>query len=487
MFVWKLLADWNQDGLFGHAQSDLSAVWIRANWRLGMREPYQSLADEAEATIDLINTDGRFNPDNTSSPLYGKLVPGVRIWIRGVDEDAETATTMYKGRLERVVPYWEPGSGALSGQALAALICSGWKQMLQETKVNIPLYEDWHSSKALIHMLDDLGIDTAKVDGGVTILPYYGGDEAKEAWQVVRELTEAERGRFWEDRDGDVVWWQRHKMMRTTTPAGTISYTAGAYKPYHLDYAYAKWLSNSVRVQAYQRELEGSSEVLWELKEPLDVPPGEQRVLYAVLEQPSSNKRVAISSVTLQNVTFSSGTATVTTATKGGEVEVTISNASVWMATLASMELAAQPVVRRYQVVAEVQDAASIEAYGMRGARTLDLRALSTFETARQIALYELYRRGQPYGAAEHVTFRRRADGADNAHLLAWEIGTRIAIDVPANGPQQEYFIIGEEHWIGPGRLHETRYDLEPADRQSYWILDDSRLSDLGETTRLGY
>ena len=483
-FEWQVLVDWDGDGSFGHAASDISAYWVELAWRLGIREAFEAMADEAEATIELINTDGRFSPENPASPINGLVRPGLDVRIRAVLNGAPQA--MYSGRLESVKVRWEPASGAQAGKSRAALICAGWKQTLQEVEVSIPLYVDWNTSEPIKHMLNDLGVPHA-LDGGVTMLPIYGDEGAKKAWEVIRELTEAERGRCFEARDGKVTWWQRHRMVRNVTVAGTVSHTAGSYKPYHVSYGYASHLSNSVRVQAYQREVEAASELLWALKQEIYIPAASSRSFEAALQRDVSLIPAAASSVTISDVTFSAGSATITSEVRGGMVVITATNSNTIPAVLTGLKVYATPISKRNPIVVEVEDAASVAAYGKRGARTMDLKALSVYGTARQIALYEIYRRGRPQGAAEKVSFRRKADGMDNAHLLAWEIGTRIAIDIPAAGPAREYFIIGEEHRLSAGGLHETTYDLEPADTQRYWLLGVAGASEMDQTTRVGY
>jgi hypothetical protein len=40
-----------------------------------MDKPYQYVADDSKLTLTLDNTDGRFSPENSASPLNGRLKP----------------------------------------------------------------------------------------------------------------------------------------------------------------------------------------------------------------------------------------------------------------------------------------------------------------------------------------------------------------------------------------------------------------------------
>jgi hypothetical protein len=53
-------------------------------------------------TVRLLNIDGRFSPDNASSPLSGLLVLGRRIWIRATHGGATYA--LFYGSIRRIVP-----------------------------------------------------------------------------------------------------------------------------------------------------------------------------------------------------------------------------------------------------------------------------------------------------------------------------------------------------------------------------------------------
>lgn len=73
--TWTIAVDWNRDGDFSDASEDITSYIISANWFLGMRRPYQEIADNSLLALTLKNTDKRYSPENGSSPLFGSLVP----------------------------------------------------------------------------------------------------------------------------------------------------------------------------------------------------------------------------------------------------------------------------------------------------------------------------------------------------------------------------------------------------------------------------
>lgn len=481
-FAWRVLVDWAGDGSFSHALSDVSADWTVMNWRLGIREAFESLSDEAEAQIELLNTDGRYNPENTTSPLAGLVRPNRQVRIRAVVDG--TPRTMYAGVIEGIQPQWEPGSGAYAGRVRVTLDCIGFKQRLEETDYNPPVWQNQRADQAIYYVCNELGVPVTSLEQGKTTLPYYGVGGTEKAWETIRQLVEAERGRLFQGRAGGVVFWNRHHLLLNMTPAATVNYTGGM-KPYDLSYGYGEKMSNRVQVQVHPHRAE-AQETLWTLDSPVYVPANGTRTFDAVLRR-ANGQRAAANVISASGAVWSQGSASIALASKGGKATVTLTNSSPTPATLTALTISGHPVVAQNALSFVDQDAASVAAYGVRGFRQLSLKALADLDEARQIALYELRRRAAPRGDVEAVTFRRRADGVDNAPLLAWEIGTRITIDVPANGPARDYFIIGEEHRATAGGMHETVYNLEPADAQQYWLLGVAGFSELGATTRVAY
>lgn len=480
-FAWQVLIDWAGDGSFSHPLRDVSADWTLMNWRLGFREAFASMSDEAEAQIELLNTDGRYNPDNTTSPLWGKVRPNRQVRIRALVNGVPR--TMYTGQIEGVHPVWPPGSGDYAGKNRVLLDCVGFKQRLEETDYDPPVFHDVPTHNAISYVCNELGVPIELLEGGKTVIPYYGVGGTEKAWETLRQITEAERGRLFQGRNGGVRFWNRHHLLLNTTVTATVDYT-GDYKPYDLYYDYGVHISNKVQVQVHPHVAQGL-ETLWTLDSPVYVPANGTRTFYATLRR-ANGQFAAAAVISASGAVWSQGSAAIALAPKGGRALVTLTNSSATPATLTALTISGHPVVAQNALSFEAQDSGSVAAYGVRGERQLDLVALGDLDEARQIALYELRRRGLPDGGPETVTFRREADGVDNAHLLAWEIGTRITIDVPANGPPRDYFIIGEEHYLS-GALHETIYSLEPADPQQYWLLGVAGFGELGQTTRVAY
>ena len=86
---YQLLVDWNNDGDFTDAHDDITSAVLSLSWERG-RDYASQLQGKSRAgklTATLVNTDGKYSPNNTSSALTGNILPGrtVRL-MAGPDE-----------------------------------------------------------------------------------------------------------------------------------------------------------------------------------------------------------------------------------------------------------------------------------------------------------------------------------------------------------------------------------------------------------------
>ncbi len=504
--MWTIYVDWDGDFDF-NAPSE--AIWpdvVEASWRLGMRAAYQSVADENTCTLTLRNTDGKYNPENTASPLYGQLVPQRLVKISATVDGQEVP--LWRGWIDSIEPEWQR-AGAQTGETVAKIECIGGKGYLSRHELNLPLQQNKTADQIIDLALQRaalppavggvwilgqsrLGIDTrlaaqsdyADLDTGLATIGTYGDvrgeGETKTAYKVIQEVTEAERGRFFFARDGKAVFWNRHHLILNSQTLTATLDTSGALgaRPTAIAYHYGDDLVNSVAVTAYPRKTTGSS-TLWALDTALDIGPGstlELEAPYTVDGQPAGG-----ANVTPTGAVFSQGSGTVTLDESAERALLSIANSGTNTATLSGLALEGDALTSHNQIVIRAQDDESIAQYGRRAEMRLNLQALEDADLARQIAETELARRSTPVGHIRNFEMTRAPDGA----YLDWTLGTRVRLAAPELGHAAEYFIMGEAHRIGPGlATHTAKYTLEPANANAYWVLG---VSQLGIDTRLGY
>lgn len=508
---WKVVVDWDGDGDFSDPLEDITADVQSLAWRAGMRAPYQQIADETGATLKVVNAGGKYAPENAASPLAGFLRPNRRLQIIFVDT-AQVEHPLYTGWLDLPLVEWEP-AGAPTGQITARLEATGAKARLQAARVTLPLYQNvsgdvivraaleqaqippaapqvWqldysgYSALGFTTRLGNLN-DYAQLDTGTGRFPVYGEGEPLTALDVIEEITAAERGRFFFDRAGRAVWWNRHHLLAPLTPVAAVHSQSGPFKPVALDYSYGKDIVNVVRVQSNPRRT-ATSEILWQLDAPLTVAAGATLTLFARLRKGSGQFAGALE--LLATPTFAAGNATVTITPQGGLAEITVHNADPHApAILSALTLTGAPTLTQHQMVIEARDESSLTAYGRRTLQ-IDLGPVGDFAGADGVARFELARRARARGAVAALTFRRQADGVANAALYTWQIGDRLTLTLPEMSHTQDYFITGEAHRWSPGSangVHEATFYLEPADSLVFWVLGAAGYSELAGTTRL--
>lgn len=504
----KVWVDWNNDGDFTDGIDDISADVMLASWRLGMRNPYQMVADEMTLDLTVKNGDGKYLPENTGGTLSGLLLPNRKVKVAF---DTGGTTQMYFGFIEWPEVVWSP-AGSNTALITAQLTAVGPKRQMEELEIPLGIYEDVTGDAIISDViaasslpaaisgswvigvpgLSELGstttlgdeTDYAAIDTGVTVFETYGDTTPPSAWDVITEVTEGERGKFFFDREGKANWWNRTRLISETTNAGTVS-SSGTYKPIGLDYTYGAQLANVIRVDSRPRNV-GASETLWELDTTVNIPVGGTVELEARLRK--STGQFSGSSNLTATPTFSAGTATVTVTPQGGKAKIQLVNESTTAAAvLSGLTLEGAPVVQQNDISIQIQDADSIGTYGKQGLQ-IDLGSVSDYATAKAIADFELFRRKDAYGEVNWVRFRAAADGTANAHLLDWTIGTRLRVDIDELHHDRDYFVIGEEHRWEPGDgggVHEVKLNLEPAQAGGAWLIGVAGFGELGSTTVL--
>jgi hypothetical protein len=95
---WKIFIDWQRNGNFTEAIDDVTSYVKSAEWFLGMTLPYQDDANDSTLRLVLDNSDKRFSPENSASPLAGKVAPLRPVRVQS--NDGMTVRTHWVGWLE---------------------------------------------------------------------------------------------------------------------------------------------------------------------------------------------------------------------------------------------------------------------------------------------------------------------------------------------------------------------------------------------------
>ncbi|MCY4578335.1 MAG: hypothetical protein OXD31_04740 [Chloroflexi bacterium] len=78
---WKLMVDWSGDGRFAGADDDITHATQGLSLR-HMRDLETEYMEPARLDIRLANSDHKYSPPNSASPLSGNVRPGRKVWLR---------------------------------------------------------------------------------------------------------------------------------------------------------------------------------------------------------------------------------------------------------------------------------------------------------------------------------------------------------------------------------------------------------------------
>ena len=199
--------------------------------------------------IEVDNTDERFTPDNTSSPLSGYIKPHVPIRVSVI---IGIEYKMFTGYIKNIHPNMKA--------RICSLECFDNQVLVYNKEANGVVYEDYRSDQLLTVLagLADLKVAQYSFDVGLYTVNfgYFGG---RNVWPVMGEVAVAERGRIFFNRDGILTFWNRDRLHNLG-----ISYTLTLDDWItDLDYSVAEHeIKNAVTVQAKPRASAGI-QVVW--------------------------------------------------------------------------------------------------------------------------------------------------------------------------------------------------------------------------------
>jgi hypothetical protein len=521
MTTWTIAVDWDRNGNYTDMYDDVTSRIISASWFLGMKRPRQDYADDSTLDLVLDNSDKRYSPENASSPLYGTVAPFRPVRIESNDGALRTHWIGWIERIEPEVDLW--------GKRQVKITAAGPMQFFKAAETAIALQENQRTDSIVEQLISEVVIPPALSSAWVLEMPGYSEIEistrlpdvtafsdldegvvtlaiAADNWvsrnsdarqstfnvyKAIADVAAAERGRFLFSRDGKALFWNRILLQDDITSSVTLNDTMTDLK---YTYAASEDLKNEIIVTCHPRVVGSSdTEVLWQLDKEVTIPAGETRTIgVRYQDSDTGNIRIGGKDVTLSNITFKSGTASVTLEARANSAQLKVSNNDTVPAILSTATVQGRKITDYGQMEAQSRDGLSIANYGRRSMK-INLPSVDNFEYAQYIANYEVSRRGQPRGMVTQVTLASHGKngGGNHAHQLARTLGDVITIsETQTAHNNKRYVIIGEAHKLTEGATkYETTWYLEPAtDAPFPWKLDGGApRSELDATTYLGY
>lgn len=488
--------DVDSDGTFADISPDVLAL----EWRLGLAAPNDSLAAPATAAITVRNVSRAYSPEVSALPLGTPL--------RIQSDDGSTIRSHFTG----FVSYVEPAPGD-QGQRAAVIHALGADAQLGQYRIRLPPQVNQRADAIINRVLDavplrqrvlkgrwlvgraghsELGRNTRlpvvpvsrSLQTGQTVFAYVGDTWADgiPADEAIRQVVEAERGRFFLNRAGEAVFYNRHHLLKPTATAAVFDNDMDG-----LAYTYGDSTVSRVQVRLFPRRLGADGALLWTLPAPQLVLPGDQpRTLVARFRAEDERPIGALTIIPpARGVDYTANLA----ADSSGvdvtpQVDVILRSAGFSAAALEIHNRSRLPVYVRLQLrgtplyqddplTVEQTSHYSLAAYSLR-ALSFDLSALDSVEQADRLARYELARRKTPRGTAQTLTL---SSAAHHAHILARALFDRITVREAQTGHAADYFIVAEAHRVDlGGARHSATWTLERVSDGTFWLLGSSRL-----------
>jgi hypothetical protein len=231
MAILHYYIDWDNDGLFAHANSDITSYVMPASWRFG-----RSAAHEYDAagtsSITLDNSTSIFSSFNSASPIYGKILPNIRMKITMTS--GGVTTTMFQGLLESITPIVGMAPGAKINTA--DLVAYGVLAQFNDGTIAVTLQENIDTGAAVTVMLDEDGYSATErtIATGLTTLSKWWVRSGSSRVQVLRGLQAAEFGRLREGKNGRLCFENRADPFTAPRNVAQATYGTGTLRMWNL-------------------------------------------------------------------------------------------------------------------------------------------------------------------------------------------------------------------------------------------------------------
>jgi len=407
--TWTISINWDRDGGFSETYDNVTTRTIYAEWFLGFQTLYMDTADNSKLQLILDNSDKRFSPENTSSPIVRKVRPFVPVRVQS--NDGTTLRTHWVGWIETIQPDVNQ-----SGQRRVTITAAGpmlfFKaaetdidlQINQRTDIIIdtlldqvvippPLTGAWYlhedganiANISPINIWYQLGTNTYLADprtqrsldiGEVTLAlaadNWVARDREKDTkfsiYRAIADVVAAERGRFYFNREGRAIFWNRSKLQYAVIPSPSVTLNN---EMVDMTYSYASTdndFKNEINVTCHPRTLSVELDaILWKVKKPITIAPGKaQKIEVSYRDKDATDARIGGINVYYNDVVFSSGTATIKLEAKANSATLILKNSGGANAVLSGLTLRGQKITDFGELEAESVSTASIAMYGQR-------------------------------------------------------------------------------------------------------------------------
>ena len=462
----------------------------------------RSKAGSLKALLD--NRSGDYSSFNTSSPLYGQILPGRPVRLSATSA-AQSKIVIWQGFLKRITPVAHRG-----GDSTAILEAVGPLGQVNLDQVAVAMVTHQRTDQVIDDILDAAGWGSGStyrsLDEGLTTITRYWADQTYTV-PALQEIESTEGGFVRESKDGKIVFDNRHHRLSgaALVSQATFSDQSGATLPY-TGIVQDDSLPNVFNI--FEADVTtyttGSVAVLWTLSETgaasPAVAPGVSRTFVARYPTSASGANAkgvdawtTVAATTDMTASAAAGSGTELTGdigisvTKNSEtMDIQLTNNGSVTAYITKLQARGTPITEDNPVAIKAEDSDSQTAFGKRTWPS-KTQFIPTTSEAQDWADFNLGTYKDP-AATMKLTFIANRDQTALDEMITRNVSDRITVRANGNanlGLNRDFFVEAISHNINSARTHQVQYTISDAVQFSdFWVLDTSLL---GINTRLAY
>lgn len=458
--------DWDGSGDFGGTGENVtSRVFEQSglSTRYG-RDRARAWAPMAagEAAFELNNRSRDYSPDNSSSPLFGNVLPGREVYVKATLSAVDYG--LFRGHIDDfdILPDVD--------RRLVSMSCLDPVARLREIRISTPMFRGIRTGAALHAILDEAEwpADKRDIDYGVTSIPWYWLYD-QDVFTAAQELVDSEGppALLTVDADGNIVFRDRHhRLLRPASLTSQATFRdIGAEPLFSAPAVYDHGLrdiANSVKFTVPVYVPDSQASVVWSSTAKMSIDEGETRQVTVKASVPFINAIVPEAGT---DFTLVSGTVTVTISPDSGE-QTTISIAAVGgPAVVSGLQLRAVELAVDSTYVVQAREANSIGKYGRRNwpsDRDPVWASLYDADAIADIIIGHYSERLPTITISMHSSTRDSRTDTRLLQQLSRDLSDRVHIVEAQTGLDHDCFIETIEHNVA-NTLHTTRFGCEKA------------------------
>lgn len=466
---WEMDCDWSRNGSFANSYENVTKrLTGDVSISLGRNEPRATEeAGSGKMSFTLLNIDRVLSPENTASPIYGKVLPGTLAQYLVTDPTTAGTRTLFSGPIDTLEFDTTKAPRPVTVTALDGWGTPGGEQL------STPVYSGQRTGFLIGVILDAIGWTGGRdLDPGATVVDWWW-EEGNDAATAVKNLVDSEGPPAIAYVDGGTFIFRDrlHRLTRTASltsqtlftqrsPSGVVN--AGDVKILRDSFNYDYGLNNiinSVTITVNQRQ-PTDTDVVWSTDEQINLGANEVRVYVAQGGEPFINAITPIPIASqggddvdpFGDYLLVAGSVTVTISRTSGQSCFITVTAGAGGCILQGLALRATPlpVARTVQVLEE--DTASVLTYTRKKwdgsapwANQYDADAIAQ----RIVAVYAQPRPALTFSVAN-------VNAAHLSEILSCRISDRITVRNDELGLNADFWVENLNHLIRKNGLIHT-------------------------------